>query len=182
MKVIGTTNDGNPMVELDALDREAIRAACALLGSFPVVPAGALPGIKREIEAAGQAVADTYVLPAPARKKPGPKPKAQRSNGREERKCLQCGCTFIPRRKDQKCCCRKCNNKRNNAKRYQKPAAKPPPPPPPAESKLTPEQKAAREAAIRALLKRRQLSPEEEGLRAAEQDFGMESSDNDQEE
>jgi ribosomal protein S27AE len=177
VKVIGTTSDGNPMVELNAQDREAIMQAAALLGSFPVMKRSELPAVAREIAAAAPTAPKP---PAPTRKKPGPKPKTQKPAAeRKELKCPNCGKVFLPRRKDQKCCCTRCNNKHNNALRYRKPAAKPTPPPPAAGPKLlTPEQKAAREAAIRDLLrKRRQLTPEEQALRDAERDAGVDPVD-----
>lgn len=84
MKFRGTSENGNPLVELDVEDRQAMLAAGVLLSSLSV------------IDGAGMKAAT---------------PPAVSNAGGETRVCFKCGKTFVPVRKDQSCCSKACRNK-----------------------------------------------------------------------
>ena len=91
MNVIGTSEAGNPIVELDAEFRNGVLLAVALLSKLPVMTTKQAEAFKPD--------------------EPAPIAEAPKSATAKPPTCIQCGKPFISRRVDQTCCSKACRRK-----------------------------------------------------------------------
>jgi len=171
VKRIGTTSTGASLVEIASTDAknlvtclQAIGAALSALdGLLTLAPEAGHPGgvlppaaapAPASSEEAGKKRAARVTQPTLA-KRPG-RVCATRTSSGESRKCLTCGESFQPKRKDQRCCSKQCNRNWWNANRKRTPTAPKPPAPPavPTKPAANPDRlRLIREADARARLK-----------------------------